>query len=59
VEELPLAPFPVLGSFTITFNEPGTYAYFCAFHPGMFGQVVVGSNGGEGQTNQTSLTTTP
>jgi plastocyanin len=58
VEELPLAPFPVLGSFTITFNEPGTYAYFCAFHPGMFGQVVVGSNGGEGQTNQTSSTVT-
>jgi plastocyanin len=58
VEELPPAPFPVLGSFTVTFNEPGTYDYFCAFHPGMFGQVVVGSNGGEGQTNQTSSTVT-
>jgi plastocyanin len=51
VEEFPPSPFPVLGSFTVTFNEPGTYDYFCAFHPGMFGQVVVGSSGGEGQTN--------
>src|SRR5918999_1504723 len=41
VEEFPPSPFPVLGSFTVTFNEPGTYDYFCAFHPGMFGQVVV------------------
>jgi plastocyanin len=45
-EEFPPSPFPVLGSFTVTFNEPGTYDYFCAFHPGMFGQIVVG--GGEG-----------
>ena len=51
VEEFPPSPFPVLGSFTVTFNEPGTYDYFCAFHPGMFGQVVVGGSGGEGQTN--------
>jgi plastocyanin len=34
--------FPFLGSFTVTFEAPGTYDYFCAFHPGMFGQVVVG-----------------
>jgi plastocyanin len=60
VEEFPPSPFPLLGSFTVTFNESGTYDYFCAFHPGMFGQVVVGGGGGgEGQTNQTSLTTTP
>jgi plastocyanin len=58
VEEFPPSPFPVLGSFTVMFNEPGTYDYFCAFHPGMFGQVVVGSNGGEGQTSQTSSTVT-
>jgi plastocyanin len=44
VEEFPPSPFPLLGSFTVTFNEPGTYDYFCAFHPGMFGQVVVGSS---------------
>jgi plastocyanin len=61
VEGFPPSPFPLLGSFTVTFNEPGTYDYFCAFHPGMFGQVVVveGGGGGEAQTNQTSLTTTP
>ena len=53
-EQFPPPQFPFLGSFTVTFNEPGTYDYFCAFHPGMFGQVVVGSNSGaEGQTNQT------
>jgi plastocyanin len=46
VEEFPPSPFPLLGSFTVTFNEPGTYDYFCAFHPGMFGQVVVGDGGG-------------
>ena len=45
VEEFPPSPFPLLGSFTVTFNEPGTYDYFCAFHPGMFGQVVVSSSG--------------
>jgi plastocyanin len=50
-EQFPQPQFPFLGSFTVTFNEPGTYDYFCAFHPGMFGQVVVGSSGGEGQTN--------
>ena len=64
VEEFPPSPFPLLASFTVTFEEPGTYDYFCAFHPGMFGQVVVGDSsggggGGEGQTNQTSTTTTP
>jgi plastocyanin len=46
LEEFPPSPFPVLGSFTLAFNELGTYDYFCAFHPGMFGQIVVG--GGEG-----------
>src|SRR5918992_1807136 len=35
VEEFPPSPFPLLGNFTVTFNEPGTYDYFCAFHPGM------------------------
>jgi plastocyanin len=43
-QELPQPKFPILDSFTVTFNEPGTYDYFCAFHPGMFGQVVVGGN---------------
>jgi plastocyanin len=34
-------PFPPTSSFTVTFEEPGTYPYFCAIHPGMAGQVVV------------------
>jgi plastocyanin len=45
VQEFPLSAYPILSSFTVTFEQPGTYEYFCAFHPGMFGQVVVG--GGE------------
>src|SRR5829696_6021746 len=40
----PPPQFPFLGSFTVTFSQPGTYDYFCAFHPGMFGQVVVGGS---------------
>src|SRR5688572_16721245 len=40
-------PFPVVSSFTVTFEEPGTYSYFCAIHPWMSGQVVVG---GDAQT---------
>ena len=34
-------PFPPVSSFTVTFEEPGTYQYFCAIHPWMTGQVVV------------------
>jgi plastocyanin len=30
------------GTFQRTFDEPGTYAYVCAFHPTMTGSVVVG-----------------
>jgi plastocyanin len=59
VQEFPLPAYPILSSFTVTFEQPGTYEYFCAFHPGMFGQVVVGG----GETNQTAsasaTTTTP
>jgi plastocyanin len=54
----PLPQFPFLGSFTVTFSQPGTYDYFCAFHPGMFGQVVVGGSM-EGQTSQTPTVTSP
>jgi plastocyanin len=46
VNEFRPPQFPFLDSFAVTFNEPGTYDYFCAFHPGMFGQVVVGGDGG-------------
>jgi hypothetical protein len=59
VEEFPPSPFPLLGSFTVTFEQPGTYNYFCAFHPGMFGQIVVDDTGWrEGEINQTSSTVT-
>jgi plastocyanin len=34
-------PFPLISSFTVTFEEPGTYPYFCAVHPWMTGQVIV------------------
>ena len=34
-------PFPPVSSFTVTFEEPGIYPYFCAIHPWMTGQVVV------------------
>ena len=46
IEEFPQPQFPLLGSFTVTFNEPGRYDY-CAFHGGMLGQVVVGDDGGD------------
>jgi plastocyanin len=40
VESLPPA-YPILSNFTVTFNEPGAYPFFCAFHPGMTGVVNV------------------
>ncbi len=33
--------YPILSNFTVTFNEPGAYSFFCAFHPGMAGVVNV------------------
>jgi plastocyanin len=32
-------------SFTVTFTKAGTFGYFCAFHPGMRGEVVVTPSG--------------
>jgi plastocyanin len=29
------------GSFSYTFDKPGTYPYFCAIHPHMTGTVIV------------------
>jgi plastocyanin len=55
LQEFLLPAYPILSSFTVTFEQPGTYEYFCAFHPGMFGQVVVV---GAGETNQTATATT-
>lgn len=34
-------PLDTGDSFSFTFNEPGTYAYFCKIHPTMKGAVVV------------------
>ncbi|MFL6493348.1 MAG: hypothetical protein ACJ70N_00940 [Nitrososphaera sp.] len=39
-QQLP-PPFPPISSFTVTFEDPGIYPYFCAIHPWMTGQVVV------------------
>jgi plastocyanin len=41
VAQSPPPSYPVLSSFTVTFNQPGTYPFFCAFHPGMEGVVNV------------------
>ena len=46
-EEFPPLPYPILNSFTVTFEQPGTYEYFCAFHPGMYGIVTVAGEEGE------------
>ena len=58
LQESPLSAYPILSSFTVTFEQPGTYEYFCAFHPGMFGQVVVVGGGETNQTASASTTTT-
>jgi plastocyanin len=60
-EFLPL-PYPILDSFTVTFEEPGTYEYFCAFHPGMWGVVTVAGDeevaGEEEEVSAANITTT-
>ena len=43
-------PFPFVNTFTVTFERPGTYDYFCALHPWMNGQVIVKEAG-----NQTGI----
>jgi plastocyanin len=57
----PMFPFPLVSSFTVTFEEPGTYPYLCIVHPWMTGQVIVQ---GDTQTetqgqNQTETGTQP
>jgi plastocyanin len=52
-EEFPPPAYPILLSFTVMFEEPGTYPFFCAFHPGMDGVVNVTTEGGTTQ-NQTT-----
>ena len=61
--EFPPLPYPILDSFTVTFEEAGTYEYFCAFHPGMYGIVTVAGEEGEeageeGEVSAENLTTT-
>ena len=43
-EQIMGPPFPPVSSFTVTFQESGTYPYFCAIHPWMTGQVIVRGN---------------
>jgi plastocyanin len=56
-------PFPPVSSFTVMFEEPGVYPYFCAIHPWQTGQVIVrGDAQTESETqpsaNGTTTTTT-
>jgi hypothetical protein len=55
-------PYPILDRFTLTFEEPGTYEYFCAFHPGMWGVVTVASEeevaGEEEEVSAANITAT-
>lgn len=62
--EEPLGPpFPPISSFTVAFEEPGVYPYFCAIHPWMTGQVLVSGDaqtepGTQPLANGTTTTTT-
>jgi plastocyanin len=62
VVEFQPIPYPILDSFTLTFEEPGTYEYFCAFHPGMWGVVTVAEEeevaGEEEEVSAANITTT-
>jgi hypothetical protein len=40
-EGLVLPGAPPITSFTVTFDEPGTYPYICTVHPWMTGTVEV------------------
>jgi plastocyanin len=56
-------PFPPVSSFTVAFEEPGVYPYFCAIHPWMSGQVIVrgdaqAETGTQPLGNETATTTT-
>ena len=62
-EGFPPLPYPILDSFTVTFQQPGTYEYFCAFHPGMWGVVTVAGEEGEpagevGEVSAANITAT-
>ncbi|HEY6756021.1 MAG TPA: hypothetical protein VI037_01385 [Nitrososphaera sp.] len=53
--EFPPLQYPILNDFTVTFAEPGTYEYFCAFHPGMYGIVTVAGEEGEAAGEQAEV----
>jgi plastocyanin len=62
-EGFPSLPYPILDRFTVTFQQPGTYEYFCAFHPGMWGLVTVAGEEGEpagelGEVSAANITAT-
>jgi plastocyanin len=65
VTEVPLGPpFPPVSSFTVLFEEPGVYPYFCAIHPWMSGQVIVQGDtatqpGTQSPANETATSTMP
>ena len=42
-------------AFTATFDQPGTYAYACVYHPGMTGAVVVGDGTGAGNGQEVTV----
>jgi plastocyanin len=42
------------GTFSMTFDTPGTYAYHCEFHPNMQATIVVIGGPTEGETDDTS-----
>jgi plastocyanin len=52
--DFPPPAYPILLSFTVTFEEPGTYPFLCAFHPGMVGVVNVIEEGGTTQNETTT-----
>jgi plastocyanin len=58
--EFPTLPYPFLNNFTVTFEQPGTYEYFCAFHPTMIGVVTVAElTASEEEAEQAATTATP
>ncbi|HEX7032814.1 MAG TPA: hypothetical protein VF172_07435 [Nitrososphaera sp.] len=53
-------PFPFVSNFTVTFEQPGIYPYFCGLHPWMTGQVVVVPPGGDdNSSNQEEASAAP
>jgi plastocyanin len=41
-------------TFSFTFDEPGTYTYFCAIHPDMVGEIVVTEAAGDDTGDDTA-----